>query len=199
MNCKEARRQILLAETHESPAGGDEALRRHLEGCADCAEYGKSLRRIAALAGEALPQGEPSPAVVARIRSEAEGRHVARTLLFQPRWMQALAYAAVVAVAVTAWFARTPQTRIDRIDEVDALIAVIMEEEDDRDEVEPDRAETERLRALAERLLQMEGLAPAENFDEALFGGLSPEPNVESEPTALQWRSTTASDPRRCV
>jgi anti-sigma factor RsiW len=199
MKCKKARQQILLAETGEISVAPAESLEEHLGRCDGCREYRASVSAITAAAGESLPQGEPSQAVLARIRSAARERETASSILPGSVWTQALAYAAVLAVAVTAWFVAAPNDRIDRIDEMDALLAMVLEEEEGLEQAESGGVEAERLRALANRLLHMEGLSPSDDLDGEVFPDLSPAPAGEPRPTTLQRRSTPAPDPRRCV
>ena len=73
MNCKDAEREMLLAETGELSRRKLDELEAHISACAACSGRRQGVRQIVAAARHALPGGDPSPAVIARIRAALPG------------------------------------------------------------------------------------------------------------------------------
>jgi len=107
MNCEDTRKRILDLDNQFDPSA-EEAVAAHLAGCPACREFHAEIRRTWDALGR-LPELEASPgfhqAVWAKIRAR-EGRQPGRvlTLSFLPTPLRAVAWAAVVVMAVTAGF-----------------------------------------------------------------------------------------------
>lgn len=192
MNCKEAEQAILLAETLELSGRKLRELESHLSACALCTQYQQSARQIMASAREALPTGEPSALVTARIRAAAAAAAAkpASTLaLFRQPIVQALAYAAAVALVAGAWlwlsFSRHPATSIN---EFRAIMALVSETTPAAVEARDDSPREQELRALARELLLMEGLTGGET-GETESEATGPTSDAEPAPTVLRSRS----------
>jgi len=197
MACEKIQQQILLRESWELSAVDRSELDDHLARCPGCRSYEQESRELMRLADTALPRGEPNAWVMTRIRAAAEERCVAgRHLLYWPA-ARILAAAALLAILVGGGLWMIPgDNQKSRVMEMSALMAVVASEETlqvsplDADEtkalstggVEDGRRAS--LRALAQQLLIMEGMA-VDRQEETWAN--SPE---GPEPTALQLRST---------
>ena len=204
--------QILLAESGELSAADRDTLERRLASDSEARAYRDDLRRLGDAAREAVEAAAsvPSPAVLARIREAAERRRARpRLLLFlQPPAVQALAYAALLAIVAGGWFVLAPEPpRGERIAQISAILAVTAT----GDEIDASlpaveggveaaggmAAETE-LRKLAYQLLHMEGLAPEERTDSEPWEEWLME-GAEPAPTTLRPRSIPELRAKRYV
>jgi anti-sigma factor RsiW len=197
MNCERVQRRILLAQAGELPARHEPDLARHLAGCPACREYAAAAERLTAGVRRALPAGTPSPAVLAAIRSAAgrsEAAGVAPAIAWRRPAVQVLAWAAALAVAVLGWLSYPSGRRaVEPGVHLSSLVEIVAE--DHAAAAEPAPAGTDgALRALAARLLQMEGLAEEEAAETQ-----TATPDAEPQPTTLRSRSRPASDAERCV
>jgi len=191
MKCAESERAVLLGETGELPVKRKAELMEHLSNCRHCREYRADVRQIAETAAGPGLVSEPRPAVIARIRSAAERRAAGHTPMLPMPVTRALAYAAVLAVLIGVWHVFPTNSRTERIREVNTILAMVSEQDHLPDlDVTDAGGRDEALRALANQLLQMEGLA-ADDFTESTTG--------EPGPTALRWRSTVVTPTRICV
>ena len=187
MKCAESERAILLGETDELPERRKAELMEHLSDCRHCREYREDVRQITETAGGPGLVSEPRPAVIASIRSAAERRATGHTLMLPMPMTRALAYAAVLAVLIGVWQVLPTNGRTERISEVSTILAMVSEYQLPELDVTDAAGRDEALRALANQLLQMEGLA-ADDFTEST--------TEEPGPTALRWRSTVATPTR---
>ena len=183
MKCDEMKRRILLASTGELPPARNEELREHLAACPDCKAYAWESARLVSLAGESLPAADPSPAALASVRARIPARAAAGRLLWFPTWsVRALAYAAVLAIVAGSWFMLQPATPTNGAGDIATIMDMVSEETpEDIETVD----EEDRLRALAERLLVMEGFAEEDTFDEDWST-----PSEEPVPTGLRSHKT---------
>ena len=191
MNCKDAEREMLLAETGELSRRKLDELEAHISACAACSGRRQGVRQIVAAARHALPGGAPSPAVIARIRAAAADRPACGILRFRQPLFQALAYAAALALLAGGWFLLAPNRPPPEapIHDVRALLHMVSDTVPPALEARDHTHREQELRALAQELLIMEGLAEESwtELEEPL-----PTSDAEPAPTALRWRSTGA-------
>ena len=194
MNCQNAERAILLAETGELSDRKLRKLDAHLAACAACARYRQSARGIVASARESGPAAEPSPIVMTRIRTVAAQRPVPRVVLLRPPVLQVLAYAAALAVLAGGWFAFSPgpSPQGAPINDFRAIIHAAAETTPRIVEARDDAAGELEIRTLARELLTMEGLVD-EEVVEMEAPDVEPTSDEELSPTVLRWRSSPVS------
>lgn len=166
-------------------------------------------RRLLMAAATAMPAGLPSPAVRAHIRLAAQrqlGRRSWR-LLAHPRWRHAVACAAVLTMAVSAWLMTTvptphanqpPAALVD----MHALVSALLDQPPAAVALEtttPATGETatHTLESLARQLLAMEGLTLEEESDSSATGTWAPTADDSPSPTASQPRNTPAPRAKR--
>ncbi len=195
MERTELERKILLAETGELTP--KEAWQVDAALAADPAAraWRDDVRRLQALAGEALPQRAPSPAVMARIRDCAaeQVRATGRVFWFRRPAVEALAGAAALALMVGGWILLNSARQAARVEHVQSLIALVAGTGHPATvTAEAAAGQDEKLRALARQLLALEGFT-----DEVVSDG-DEAPSVP-QPTALQDRNTPALLPIGCV
>ncbi len=129
-----AEREENLVLLHYGDLGGAERadLHAHVQGCAPCAAY---LKDLGALMPLTIAAGEPPPSFWTdynrelrhKIDAVVERKTWSQKLaaFFQPRWMPALATAAMVALALTFTVGRGIWTSSDPAREDAALIEVL--------------------------------------------------------------------------
>ncbi|MFC1452823.1 hypothetical protein ACFLSJ_05700 [Verrucomicrobiota bacterium] len=193
MKCETAERDILLAGTGELRGSGRDELESHLESCPRCRQYRQGVFHLGTAAREHLRAEGPDRSVLAAIRAAAEERHTGR--VFFPGWPVArtLAYAAALALLVGVGVSLLPEPRTDRIGAIHDIMVMVSEEEDSGAEREAPDEPT--LRALADQLLIMEGLAEDDLFEESAIPAL----REELPSTGLRSRSSSAPGRRRYV
>jgi hypothetical protein len=195
MNRDELERRLLLAESGELGEAERLELAARLAADPEAAAWRDRTAYLLAAARDALPSGTPSAATRARIRAAAETRAARHpSWHYRSLWLQGLAYAAAVALIVGVWQWRTPVSRhagrhVDRIAEMHALVAMTGADEPRAAVPEKGDAET-RLRALAQDLLSIEGLAPDDAASEADFD----DRGAGEQDTGAQTDSATATD-----
>ncbi len=173
MNCEETRTRILDLDDQFEPSA-EEAVAAHLAGCPACREFHAETRRTWDALGR-LPELEASPgfqqAIWAKIRAaEAHSPGRALTLSFLPPPLRAVAWAALVVMAVTAGFVIFHATR-----PAAQIPAVAVTEKDRQDD---------------EMLLELDALI---NFDESQTFGAYQEWAVPGE--GREQRPETPSKP----
>jgi anti-sigma factor RsiW len=184
MNESAWEREILLAESGELTARRAERLERHLAECAACRDYRARMRAIAAEAEHAFAGREPAAETLARVRKAVAVRPASRVLAFPPGAVRALAYAATLALLLGGWFLATSLRREGRIGTLNAAVIMVAEADAMNDAEVDEGAPAEPLRALAQDLLRLEGLADdTETFDPFTSFG-------EPTPTAFQRHSS---------
>ncbi len=173
MNCEESRRLSLLADSGELSGGTAGQLEAHLAACDACRAWRDGVRDVFSAAKNALPAGEPSPAVMSRIRAAAERRTGARVILFrQPLFGAIAAAAAAVLIAAGGWLMlapgkTAPSKHVDRL----LVIAAAVSENGVHEPAARNGTEhDQKLRALGAQLLLMEGLVAEESADANLNG-----------------------------
>lgn len=193
MNTDEIRQKILLDESGELSARDTARLRKCLDSDGEARRYSADTHRMTTMAREALPTGEPSRAVLARIGAAARERSVPRHLFFRPA-VQVLAYAAALALVVSGWLVLGPDTRThaDRIVEMHTILEIVTENELPSMEVEGTPEKDAQLAALARQLLIMEGLS-GDDLEELEVLPL------ELPTTDFQSHSTAALPRQKCV
>ena len=194
MNCQNAERAALLAETGELSDRKLRKLEAHLAACAACARYRRSAREIVASARESRPAAEPGPIVMTRIRAAAAQRHMPGFVLFLRPVVQVLAYAAAIAVLAGGWFAFSPgpSPKGAPMNDFSAIIHAAAETTPAMMEARDDSAREQEIRTLARELLAMEGLVDEEIVEmEAQDNEATSD--EELSPTVLRWRSSPVS------
>lgn len=189
--------RLLLAESGELLPEDVAALERELAADARAAAQREELRRLLSAAAAALPSGRPSAPVLARVHAAAAATPVGgRGLRILPRpvFLQVLAYAAALVVALSAWLVVGMRGGApDRIAEMHALV-VVAGENDVATELglAADSDADASLRALASQLLALEGMTPEEAGTADAGDDEEATPAGAPSPTALQPRSTVA-------
>lgn len=201
----------MLAESGELPVDERAALEQALAADPALARLAAGNRALMARAREVLPGGVPSDAVRARIRAEALRRQGRRgwRLLSHPGFRHAVACAAVLTIAVSAWLMRVPRPEeatpapasMPRVGEMHALVNALRDNGTDPvsatavdlDATGAAEAHEEALRALARELLAMEGLALEEEpYGEDAGDWEQPTAGGSPSPTTFQSRNTPA-------
>lgn len=196
MNCERARQSLWLEASGELDAPEREALAAHLAACAPCRNERAETEALVKAVRQALPAGEPAPAVRARIRAAGRERLESRRLvLFPSPVAPLLAVAAVLALCLGGWFlVSSNRPAADPLGDLRTLMTALSRTDAGRPaEVADGTAAEKELHALAQQLLQMEGFSATEEA--------APEPteeNGELQPTALRWHSTFELPARRC-
>jgi hypothetical protein len=199
MNCQNAERAILLAETGELSDRKLRELDGHLATCAACAQYRRSARGIVASARESRPAAEPSPTVMTRIRAAAAQRPVSRFVLFRQPVVQVLAYAAALAVLAGGWFVFFPGSspKAAPLNVFSTIMHATAETTPAAVDARGNAARELEVRTLARELLTMEGLV-----DEEVVEMEAPDAEATSDeelsPTVLRGRSSPVSAPSVC-
>lgn len=197
MNCEQVQRECLMEWSGE-PLDMDPVVRdRHVAGCKACSEYrafiGVVMPRIsAALPAVELPAGLVSD-VVRAVAAERAGR---RPLAWRAPVAAVLAVAAGLCVAISLWWpvAESRVQPVDRTHHVPTLIAMF--DDSQSPTVEPGQSEQSRLRELGRRLLELEGLSGAQDWD---LSTTDSELQEWSAPTDLLLHNSCESSARRCV
>ncbi len=199
MKRDELERKLLLAESGELHEGEGRELEVLLAAEPDALALRDANRRVVAVARAALPAPVPSVVVRQHIR-EAAARRKAPALIFPTVWLRGLAYAASLVLAVGTWMwlgtgGESGGQPADRIAQVHAIVSMARTESDGTasaaTQAEGGDADA-KLRALAQDLLSMEGLAldDAAPDDSGAFDAVTPGEGLS--PTVLQPRSIPA-------
>lgn len=165
MKCENAEQMILLADSGELDQADTVRLEQHLAECANCTAYRKSMLKITGLARQAISSAGPSEATRLKIHAAA-AREIERPAhtLWNPL-LQILAYAAVLAIAVTVWFLAKPQISqgnglAQRIDSTHAIVSMLTPQDTQYGVPKTEKTDSDKaLRALSENLLRLEGLS----------------------------------------
>jgi hypothetical protein len=167
MNCTDAQREMLLAESGELSRARRTHLEAHLAGCTDCRALAGDWQALSRAAVDGLPAAEPSSAVLQRILAAAAERVAARTLVF-PAWgvsARILAAAATLFLAVgVAWFA-SGNSRLARARHMNTLLAELCE--DTAPEAGEAGGTRDEMQILARQLLRLQGLVEETSDDAA--------------------------------
>lgn len=200
--------QALLAESGELSAEARAALEQALAADPVLARLAAENRALMARARAVLPGGVPPAAVREQIRAEALRRQGRRgwRLLSLPAFRHAVACAAVLTIAVSAWLMRVPrpeetpqmQGSAPRVGEMHALVNALRDNGADNVSATPVDAEDheQALRALARELLAMEGLTLEGERDADEVGDWEPTAGASPLPTTSPPRSTPAPPAR---
>jgi hypothetical protein len=189
MNCEHAQRSLLLADSGELRAAGRRKLERHLAACASCREYRRLLHAAARRAPGPPPGSRDGEERVRRVLRAAGAAEAGRIVRFPSPLLRAAACAAGLALVVGGWLLVSGPKERDRVAEMHAVLAIVGEAEP-RLEADAEHDGEERLRALAEQLLLMEGLHP---------DGVMAEEFAEPTPRSLQSHSSGALPAGRCA
>jgi anti-sigma factor RsiW len=115
MNCRKARKQLLLDDAGDLPASEEAALRRHVATCAACRRYEASLADLRGqYAAEETAPATPSPtlqAILAAAREPSVGAALPLADHRRPLWQAAAWIAAAVLVPAAAAFVLWPRVQ----------------------------------------------------------------------------------------
>jgi predicted anti-sigma-YlaC factor YlaD len=195
MNCNEVRDWVLLSETNEAAERRSAAMEQHLAQCRDCREYRAATALLTGTARNLRLTAEPSAAVLARIRAEAEAQHPLQrpVLVWRPMLRRALGLAASMMLVVGTWFYYMRPAAVDSVGELHALLSLLGDPSADGTSVAVAKQATdEGLQHLGARLIELEGL----EIDDGNADMLSDEELKELEEpdaTDLPENSTDAS------
>lgn len=195
MNCTEAKRNILLADSGELPGNKRHELEAHVAACAECGDYERALQAIMAQAKPALAAAGPGPVILTGIRAAAEQGVPSRIVLFRRPFAQVLAYAALFLALLGGWLLfPTAIHTAGQLDEMNTLLAMVSEPDVLTEEAVEQMGGEQELRRLARQLLRMEGFVVDELPDEEGPTTLEALPSIDS-----QSHSTRGLLQKRCV
>ena len=193
MNCRDYKKQILLAESGE--LSDRTPLMKHLEACASCRTFSEMQQLTIEVAREHLPTATPHPSVMVAIRKAAETRHHGVLIAFPSRL---IAYAALfMAIAgTTTWISTTPiRQRATRISTLSTIVAIVSETIAEDEGLATLIEDDSNLEAVAQQLLEMQGFAIGDWFSDEEDPILDDQP----DPTTTQWHKTHAPLAGTCV
>jgi len=198
MNCERAQQRVLLAGTGELPDLEVSELNEHLGGCEECRGFSRETARILSVAGNALPDGDPSTAVMNAIMARAQSNsEETSTIFFRPA-IRLLAYAAgfmLILAGGYLYLATEPDTtHPSKVSQMSTIVAMVGEDETATIPETVGNSERDNLRALARQLLQHEGLLleEAQVDEETIL-------QDDALPRDLQSRSTFGARQAGCV
>jgi len=199
MNCQDMEKWILLSVTGELSPGRLSRLEAHLAGCQHCREFRARTTGIMEQVQTGIPTPEPNALVMSAIRAEAARRApTGRVVLFRRPVVQALAYAACLAMVVGAWFHFYPEEPVVHREKTRAIVGLVSDDVLEQEETGAVQEDKEALHALARDLLIMEGLSVDEATDLNQLWE-SPKEGEEPSSTGIQDRSTLGLQVRGCV
>jgi len=178
---------MLLADAGGLTGRAAAALEKHLQACGACRDHRAALGRLAALAAANLPAGEPGAGAREAVRraARAAANAPARVTAFPRALRPALAYAALLALVAGGWFMLARERApADRTAQLGTLLSMLESVEYREAEAPSVDGADEQLRALARRLLAVEGLADDETADWE-----TPTADAELPPTTIRSRS----------
>ncbi len=181
---------ILLRESGELSEADARTLSEHLADDPALAAYAADTQVLMDAAQDGLEVDGPGPECMASLKTKAFGATDLRPRPYARRVMRVLSYAAVLALALGLWRFHSHADLTDRVGALNAILSLTDTEQSTSLEDAGDSHE-ERLDALAQMLLEMEGLGMEDDSweDDAVdFDSLIPQ--EERPPTALQWNSS---------
>lgn len=203
MNRNELERNLLLASSGELAPEACRALDAYLAAHPEVAALDRDWRRLQEAARASLPAGEPGAGALIAIRAAATAEIDPDSRAHRParvapaRPLRGLAWAASLVLVLGAWAVFAPNHHEDRIAQVHAI--AVMARGQTQAEAPASSGDSEaQLRALAQQLLQMEGMMTDEVADESASGD-GATPNGEPAPTAFQPRSIRGPLARTCA
>lgn len=198
MNCETCQNMILLQESGELPKREARLLADHLVECSACRHYQSDLMVMQKVI-PTLTHNGPSTAIMQSIRETAANDRRRFRWIIGRHWKTALATAAGLMLCLTGIrFAGAPEshrngmaTRNGIATEFMPLAALIL----DQDNIWDDNSGDSALTVLADKILLIQGM-DVEKADEGGSDATLPGDNL---PTTLQWNSSSALPPERCV
>jgi hypothetical protein len=180
MTCDDIQHCILLMDSGELNPDHRRMIMQHLDSCAACSQFLEETRILVSEADKALPESEPSAAVIQAILNAAGSGDApaAKVVRFPGRLTQILAYAACFAVLALGWHlfsslgppSGSTNVTLAHAETVSDLMISMSDEDDvnvpvDTDVQERPLDKDARLNQLAEELMRYQG------FDSNLGGG----------------------------
>lgn len=167
MKCNQAQELMLLVQSGEGTSRENRRLSLHLEVCEKCRAYSEDLREITDTARETMTRSQPSLAVMAAIREEAEAAciHPRAKHWWQPLYGRAVGMAASLTLIVGAWMYYQQPDKQDPAPDMKTLMQMAAGETPEVPTVaqpvqEPQADDS--FQRLASVLIEMEGLAMEE-------------------------------------
>lgn len=196
MSCEKIQQDILLSQSGELTERELVLLGEHLTGCESCRRYKAGLEQVTSLVRTALPAGEPSPAVMARILSAAREEVHGNSIFFPAPSLRKALYAAAALFTVCAAGLWSFDIRpLSSASQMSAIVMAVGSEAELKVISRSGKPEKDQeIQALASHLLLMEGFVADELPDVELIDAAD-----EPRPTALQLHNTDAIELKRCV
>lgn len=185
MNCHKIRRNVLLMGSGELRGRRRKRVEAHLRKCPSCAAYQREAERLTALGRLSRDAVDgPSPFALTRILAHArEATDRPPVLAGRPVIRAACA---TLLLLGAAWWAVFPDGKssgsADGGREMHALVEIMTTLENTRTGVPAAADDEEDLRALAERLLDLQGFAEEEVSVEEWWGPATTVPQSRSTP-----------------
>ena len=211
MNCNTYKNQIMLDASNELDAKYSNTLQSHLQNCRECRDFAETMNVLTDSYSKS--NETPHPAVMVNIRQAAEDNLKTHQLLWFPtHTVRLLAYAAILVfiAGTTLITIKAPNTKNEmqaepithksllqndlhnkhikhqatRISELSTMVTMLSDnvESDEYNYIIEDSASLE---AFAEQLLEMQGFAVDNMFDDEAMLNLLAEP----DPTTTQYRN----------
>ncbi len=213
MNCNTYRDQILLEASGELSPKESIVLSKHLGSCGECRDFAKRTNSLTEIYSKIAVDELPHPSVMVNIRQAAEENLKKHELLWFPTHaMRFAAYAAILMfIAGTVLISTTPENeqqnvsagftrgidspQTSQIPELSTMAALISDRvaTDGEDDYIID--ESASLEEFAEQLLEMEGFAYDDMFDDEAMLNLF----VEPDPTTTQYHKNRVLPAKKCV
>jgi len=190
--CDKIRNLILLQDSGELTAGQEDELMKHIGQCPDCSSYRDDVSTLIAEGRTALPDAKPSRQAIEGILQNAGTRRGAVVHFVHPL-RYAAAAAAVLALLLGTYMALyTPDHTSGGpagygVGDVQIMVALASDGSVNTSEEEPGNSDEEKLHALADTLLRLQGFKMEEDEDR------SADITDLLMPTALLLRSTPGS------
>ncbi len=204
MNCQDVRKRLLRNSDGMAAPRRRVRIEKHLASCPACRAHRDEIVQFGAFIRSAPLEDGPSEHTMQRIMAFAAAeRPQPSRLAFPAAWRPLLAVAACLALVLGilgALAIRRPlslipaATATSRLTEVSSLLVMLMEHDEAAAEAHTAAVKGD-MKGFARQLLIIEGLDPDGTELETVDATI-PE---ESQPTTLQWRSTSGRPSGRCV
>lgn len=209
MNCKTYKNQILLEASGELNAKETDALQNHIKSCSECRNFAATMNIVTQSYCSIESDIAPHPSVMVNISQAAEKNLKKHELLWFPTHIVRLtAYAATLMfVAGAMYLTITPPSQpypseiysesneAARISELSAMVALVSDQTEADSEEGYITEESDSLEEFAQQLLEMQGFAVDDMFDDEAMLNLFAVP----DPTTTQYHNTRGLPAKKCV